>query len=80
MATNVSERMLALADVLDVLAAQSAATAEDTSLDPRHDPVDLTYAAGKQAALAEAVMNVAAMLHALWTPTTGADRTKEDQQ
>lgn len=71
MATNVSERMLALADVLDVLCAQSARIAADTSLDPRHEPVDLTYVAGKQAALAEAVTNITGMLHTLWAPNTG---------
>lgn len=71
MATNVTERMLALADVIDMLAAQSAAVAADTSLNPRTDAVDLTYIAGKQAAIAEALTNVTRMMHALWTPTTG---------
>lgn len=71
MATNVSERMLALADVLDVLCAQSARIAADTSLDPRHEPVDLTYVAGKQAALADAAAAVAEMLASLWATNTG---------
>ena len=71
MATNVSERMFALADVIDVLAAHSAAVAADTRLNPRTDAVDLTYVAGKQAAIAEALTNVTGMMHALWATTTG---------
>lgn len=71
MSTNVSERMFALADVLDMLADQSAQIAADTRLSPRTDAVDLTYVAGKQAAIAEALMNVTGMMHALWTTNTG---------
>lgn len=71
MATNVSERMLALADVIDALAAQSKTIAADPSLDPRHNITDCVYIAGKHAALADAITAVTGLLDALWTPNTG---------
>lgn len=83
MATNVTERMLAIADVIDVLAAQSKTIATDRSLNPRQNITDCVYIAGKHAALADAITAVTSMLDALWTPTTGhdhTDHTKEDQQ
>ncbi|PAU67201.1 hypothetical protein [Bifidobacterium criceti] len=70
MATNVSERASALNDVLALLRAHAQATAEDHTLDPRHDLTDRVYIAGKQAALADITAAIGDMLASLWATNT----------
>lgn len=71
MAVNVTERAATLEDVLDMLRAQAARV--PGSIDPaeRSGPIARAYAAGKMYALAEAIEQTGAMMHALWATNTG---------
>lgn len=72
MATNVTERVATLEDVLATLRTRIAHISETIAADPHADHDALVYTAGKLAALADASATVGEMLAALWDTTPGA--------
>ena len=69
MATNVSERLSTLRDVLDALQEQAAAVTED--VDPRADEDTALYCAGQLMAIARTAATISAMMTDLWATKTG---------
>ena len=71
MATNVSERIHTLHDVLDALEQQASAATSDPDFDPREDMGEALYLAGQLMAIAKASSTVSAMIADLWATNTG---------
>ena len=71
MATNVSERIHTLQDVLDVLSQQASAATTHTDFDPREDMGERVYLAGQLMAIAKTSATVSAMIANLWATNTG---------
>lgn len=71
MATNVSERIHTLQDILDALQEQASAATTDPDIDPREDMGEALYLAGQLAAIAKASSTVSAMIANLWATNTG---------
>lgn len=71
MATNVSERIHTLQDVLDVLSQQASAATSNPDFDPREDMGEALYLAGQLMAIAKASSTVSAMIANLWATNTG---------
>ena len=71
MATNVSERLSTLRDVLDALDEQASAATTTTDLDPREDMVEALYLAGRLMAIARTTATISAMMTDLWATNTG---------
>ena len=71
MATNVSEMIHTLQDVLDALSQQSSAATSDPDFDPREDMGEALYLAGQLMAIAKASSTVSAMIANLWATNTG---------
>ena len=71
MATNVSERIRTLQDVLDALSQQASAATSDPDFDPREDMVERVYLAGQLMAIAQTTATISAMLSRLWATNTG---------
>ena len=69
MATNVSERIHTLQDILDALQEQATAVTED--IDPRVDDDAAFYCAGQLMAIAQATATISAMMADLWATNTG---------
>ena len=61
MATNVSERIHTLQDILDALQEQASAAASDPDFDPREDMGEALYLAGQLAAIAKTSSTVSAI-------------------
>lgn len=73
MATNVSERLSTLRDVLDALDEQASAATRHTGSDPREDMVERVYLAGQLMAIAQTTAAIRAMITDLWATNTGGD-------
>lgn len=73
MATNVSERLSTLRDVLDALDEQASDATRHTSSDPREDMVERVYLAGQLMAIAQTAAAIRAMIANLWATNTGGD-------
>lgn len=71
MATNVSERIHTLQDVLDALSQQASAATETPDFDQREDMGEALYLAGQLMAIAKTSSTVSAMIADLWTTNTG---------
>lgn len=71
MATNVSERIHTLQDVLDALSQQATAAVENPDFDQREDMGEALYLAGQLAAIAKTSSTVSAMIANLWATNTG---------
>ena len=71
MATNVSERIHTLQDVLDALSQQASAATSDPDIEPREDMGEALYLAGQLAAIAKTSATVSAMIADLWATNTG---------
>ena len=71
MATNVSERIHTLQDVLDSLSQQASAATSDPDIEPREDMGEALYLAGQLAAIAKTSSTVSAMIANLWATNTG---------
>ena len=71
MATNVSERIHTLHDVLDALEQQAGAATSDPDFDPREDMGEALYLAGQLMAIARTTATVSAMMADLWATNTG---------
>lgn len=71
MATNVSERLSTLRDVLDALDEQASAATENPDFDPREDMGEALYLAGQLMAIAKTSSTVSAMIADLWATNTG---------
>lgn len=71
MATNVSERIHTLQDILDALQEQASAAVETPDFDPREDMGEALYLAGQLAAIAKTSSTVSAMIANLWATNTG---------
>lgn len=69
MATNVSERIHTLQDILDALQEQANDATED--IDPRVDDEAAFYCAGQLMAIAKTSATVSAMIADLWATNTG---------
>lgn len=69
MATNVSERIHTLQDILDALQEQAAAVTED--VDPSADEDTAFYCAGQLMAIAQTTAAIRAMIADLWATNTG---------
>lgn len=73
MATNVSERIHTLQDVLDALSQQASAATSDPDIEPREDMGEALYLAGQLMAIAKTSSTVSAMIADLWATNTGND-------
>ncbi len=73
MATNVSERLSTLRDVLDALDEQASAATRHTGSDPREDMVERVYLAGQLMAIAQTTATIHTMITGLWATNTGGD-------
>lgn len=73
MATNVSERLSTLRDVLDALDEQASDATRHTGSDPREDMVERVYLAGQLMAIAQTAAAIRAMIANLWATNTGGD-------
>lgn len=73
MATNVSERLSTLRDVLDALDEQASAATENPDFDPHEDMVERVYLAGQLMAIAQTTAAIRAMITDLWATNTGGD-------
>lgn len=73
MATNVSERIHTLQDVLDVLSQQASAATSDPDIDPREDMGERVYLAGQLMAIAQTTATIHTMITGLWATNTGGD-------
>lgn len=71
MATNVTERIHTLQDVIDALSQQASAAAENPDFDPREDMGEALYLAGQLMAIAKTSSTVSAMIADLWATNTG---------
>ncbi|PKV05731.1 hypothetical protein CQR51_0975 [Bifidobacterium pseudolongum subsp. globosum] len=71
MATNVTERIHTLQDVLDALSQQASAATTDPDFDPREDIGEALYLAGQLAAIAKTSSTISAMMADLWATNTG---------
>lgn len=71
MATNVSERIHTLQDVLDTLSQQASAATSDPDIEPREDMGEALYLAGQLMAIAKTSSAVSAMIADLWATNTG---------
>lgn len=71
MATNVTERIHTLQDVLDALGRQASAATENPDFDPREDMGGTLYLAGQLMAIAKTSSTVSAMIANLWATNTG---------
>lgn len=71
MATNVSERIHTLQDVLDALGQQASAATSDPDIEPREDMGEALYLAGQLAAIAKTSSTISAMIANLWATNTG---------
>lgn len=71
MATNVSERIHTLQDVLDALSQQASVATSDPDIEPREDMGEALYLAGQLAAIAKTSSTVSAMIADLWATNTG---------
>ena len=71
MATNVSERIHTLQDVLDALSQQASAATTAQDFDPREDMGEALYLAGQLMAIAKTSSTVSAMIADLWATNTG---------
>lgn len=73
MATNVSERLSTLRDVLDALDEQASDATRHTGPDPREDMVERVYLAGQLMAIAQTTAAIRTMIADLWATNTGGD-------
>lgn len=73
MATNVSERLSTLRDVLDALDEQASAATENPDFDQHEDMVERVYLAGQLMAIAQTTAAIRAMIADLWATNTGGD-------
>lgn len=73
MATNVSERIHTLHDVLDALEQQASAATETPDFDPSEDMGEAFYLAGQLMAIAQTTAAIRAMIADLWATNTGGD-------
>ena len=73
MATNVSERIHTLQDVLDALSQQASAATENPDFDQHEDMVERVYLAGQLMAIAQTTAAIRAMIADLWATNTGGD-------
>lgn len=73
MATNVSERIHTLQDVLDALGQQASDATTTTDFDPREDMGEALYLAGQLMAIAQTTAAIRAMIDDLWATNTGGD-------
>ena len=73
MATNVTERIHTLQDVLDALGQQASAATENPDFDPREDMGERVYLAGQLMAIAQTTATIRAMITGLWATNTGGD-------
>lgn len=73
MATNVSERLSTLRDVLDALDEQASAATRHTGSDPREDMGEALYLAGQLMAIAKTSATISTMIANLWATNTGGD-------
>lgn len=73
MATNVSERIHTLHDVLDALEQQASAATRHTGSDPREDMGEALYLAGQLMAIAKTSATISTMIANLWATNTGGD-------
>ena len=71
MATNVSERIHTLQDILDALQEQASAATENPDFDTREDMGEALYLAGQLMAIAKASSTVSVMIANLWATNTG---------
>lgn len=71
MATNVSERIHTLQDVLDALSQQASAATSDPDIEPREDMGERVYLAGQLMAIAQTTATISAMMADLWATNTG---------
>ncbi len=71
MATNVSERIHTLQDILDALQEQASAATTHTDFDPREDMGEALYLAGQLMAIAQTTATISEMLSRLWATNTG---------
>ena len=71
MATNVTERIHTLQDVLDALSQQASAATSDPDIEPREDMGEALYLAGQLAAISKTSSTVSAMIANLWATNTG---------
>ena len=71
MATNVSERIHTLQDVLDALSQQATAAVENPDFDQREDMGEALYLAGQLAAIAKTSATISARNANLWATKTG---------
>ena len=70
MATNVSERIHTLQDILDALQEQASAATETPDFDPREDMGESLYLAGQLMAIARTTATIRAMMADLWATNT----------
>ena len=73
MATNVSERIHTLQDVLDALSQQASAATTAPDFDPREDMGEALYLAGQLMAIAQTTATIHTMITGLWATNTGGD-------
>ena len=71
MATNVSERIHTLQDVLDALSQQASAATSAPDFDAGEDMGEGLYLAGQLMAIAKTSSTVSAMIADLWATNTG---------
>ena len=71
MATNVSERLSTLRDVLDALDEQASDATTTTDFDPREDMDEALYLAGQLMAIARTTATISTMMTDLWATNTG---------
>ncbi len=73
MATNVSERIHTLQDVLDALSQQASAATSDPDIEPREDMGERVYLAGQLMAISQTTATIHTMITGLWATNTGGD-------
>ncbi|PKU95389.1 hypothetical protein [Bifidobacterium pseudolongum] len=71
MATNVTERIHTLQDVLDALSQQASAATSDPDIDPYEYMRERVYLAGQLMAIAQTTATISAMMADLWATNTG---------
>lgn len=71
MATNVTERIHTLQDVLDALSQQASAATSDPDIDPHEYMRERVYLAGQLMAIAKTSATISAMIANLWATNTG---------
>ena len=73
MATNVTERIHTLQDVLDALSQQASAATSDPDIEPREDMGERVYLAGQLMAIAQTTATIHTMITDLWATNTGGN-------